>query len=184
MYVKCCAVNCIHFLLPYVWHEILWMHCFPKQVCFQFFPKMFSACSKRLERNQGVSSTPSVRIYGNSVRPILFVFDGSQDRHTSLNNAGWFVQGLRCCSHRSTNVTEIGRADAVNKVPSQYGDFVADSVLYGEPVENITEDRGDMAELPLTNVMNVRYSSHSQNSHEGASSNVFRLLGDTNIFSI
>ena len=27
-------------------------------------------------------------------------------------------------------------------------------------------------------------SSHSQNSHEGASSNVFRLLGDTNMFSV
>ena len=27
-------------------------------------------------------------------------------------------------------------------------------------------------------------SSHSQNSHEGVSSNVFRLLGDTNMFSV
>jgi hypothetical protein len=39
----------------------------------------------------------------------------------------------------------------VNTVPSQYGDFVADSVLYREPVEDITEDRGDVAELARTN---------------------------------
>ena len=46
------------------------------------------------------------------------------------------------CSPRGANVTEIGRADAVNTVPSQYGDFVADSVLYREPVEYIAEDLG------------------------------------------
>ena len=61
------------------------------------------------------------------------------------------VGSSRGCSHWSTNVTEIGQADAVNTILSQYGDFVADSVLYREPVEDITEDRGDMAELPRTN---------------------------------
>ena len=36
-------------------------------------------------------------------------------------------------------------------VPSQYGDFVDDSMLYGEPVEDITKDWGDVAKLPRTN---------------------------------
>ena len=39
-----------------------------------------------------MSSTPSVRIFGNSVRPISFVFEGSRDHSASLN-ASWFVQG-------------------------------------------------------------------------------------------
>ena len=39
-----------------------------------------------------MSSTPSVQLLGNSVRPILFVFERSTDHHVSLN-AGWFVQG-------------------------------------------------------------------------------------------
>ena len=44
-----------------------------------------------------------------------------------------------------------GWAGAVNTVPSQYGDFVADSMLYREPVEDITEDLGDVAKLSRTN---------------------------------
>ena len=80
--------------------------------------------------------------------PGIFFWGGitrlPQDCHASLN-AGWFVQGLQSPEHKHHR--NIGRADAVNTVPSPYGDFVADSVLYREPVEDITEDRGDVAEL-------------------------------------
>ena len=95
----------------------------------------------------GMSSTLSVQIYGNSVRPILFVFEVSKDPHASLN-AGWFVQGQEspeCQCHLNKP------ADAVNTVPSQHGDFVAYSMLYREPVEDIMQDWGDVAELPRNN---------------------------------
>ena len=51
-------------------------------------------CRKMLERiRERVPHRVGADIR-NSVRPILFVFEGSQDRHASLN-AGWFVQALQ-----------------------------------------------------------------------------------------
>ena len=60
------------------------------------------------------------------------------------------VVSSRSISHRSTSVTKIGRAEATNTASSQCGDFVSDSMLYREPVEDIMKDWNDVAELSRT----------------------------------
>ena len=81
-----------------------------------------------------MSSTPSVRIYGNSVRPVLFVFERSEDRHASQNAVG----SSRGCSHRDANVTEISRTDAVNACHKSTSD--SDSVLASDSVPEQESD--------------------------------------------
>ena len=105
---------------------------------FQFISEMLAACSRMFEW-----IWKCVRIYGNSVHPIVFL--GSKDCHVSLN-AGWIVKSI---SRQSTNITKIGRADAVNTVLSQYDDFESDLMLWS--VENITDYLSDLAELCRTN---------------------------------
>ena len=62
-----------------------------------------------------VSSTPSVQLFGNSVRPILFVFEGSTDHHASLN-AGWFIQG-RQTQERKRHRNRLGRCREYSPEP-------------------------------------------------------------------
>ena len=105
---------------------------------------MFAACSKMLER---IRERVPHRRCGYTETPFAQFSSCSRD-HKIATRRWTQVCSSRGCSHRSIDVTEIGRADAVNAVPSQYGDFVADSVLYREPVEDISEDRCDVVELP------------------------------------
>ena len=50
-----------------------------------------------------------------------------------------------------TSPKEAVPIDALTIIPSQYGNFVADSILYREPVEDMMEDWGDVAELSHAN---------------------------------
>ena len=78
---------------------------------------MFAACSKMLE---WIRERVPHRRCGYTETPFAQFCSCSRDH--KIATLRWMqVDSSRGCSHRSTNVTEIGRADAGNTVPSQYG---------------------------------------------------------------
>ena len=111
---------------------------------------MFASWSKMLER---IRKRVPHRRCGYTETPFAQFCSCSRDHKIATRR--WTQVGLsRGCSRRN-------RPDRCREYSPdrQYGDFVADSVLFKEPVEDITEDRGDVAELPRT----AKYSNVSIN---------------------
>ena len=124
---------------------------------------MSAACSRMFERKrESVSEFHTIGADIRKFRSPNFVRVRGITR--SLRVAECRLVRPGSCTHWSANVTEIGRADVVNTVPSQDGDFVADLLLYIAPVE----DWGDVADHP-----SINNESHSSVQNHLKSLNFF-----------